>query len=128
MVVFGLSPNKSLTLGTSKIPPFYFADFLRGCLDGDGNISVVRHPESRHPQLRLRFCSASLNHLKWLHSFISKIYGITGGFISKPPGTARYLTYAKSDATKLLELLYYDGVKYFLDRKYKYYSEKMGEW
>ncbi len=34
----GLSTNKSLNLGPIKVPDKYFADFLRGHLDGDGSI------------------------------------------------------------------------------------------
>jgi hypothetical protein len=36
----GLTPAKSLTLGPLAIPDNYFADFLRGCIDGDGSVLV----------------------------------------------------------------------------------------
>jgi hypothetical protein len=36
----GLSPAKSRTLGALTIPDEYFADFARGCIDGDGSIVV----------------------------------------------------------------------------------------
>lgn len=124
----GLSPNKSHTIGELKIPPKYFTDFLRGHLDGDGNISIVKHPESCHPQLRLRFCSASIKHLRWLKIRIAHMYDINGGFISKSVQNAQYLTYSTADAKRLLEFIYYDGVKYFLYRKHDYYLFKMGEW
>jgi hypothetical protein len=32
----GLFPNKTKTMGVLKIPDIYFADFLRGHLDGNG--------------------------------------------------------------------------------------------
>jgi hypothetical protein len=123
----GLTPNKSFSLKTLDIPPKFFIDFLRGHLDGDGNISVVYHKESQYPQLRLRFCSASLNHLLWMKKSLLNQYNISGGFISKKIRNTHYLVYSKVDATKLLELMYYHRVKYFLGRKYTYYKKKMGE-
>ena len=36
LLTIGLTPNKSKTLGELKMPDHYFADFLRGHLDGDG--------------------------------------------------------------------------------------------
>lgn len=38
LVGIGLTPAKSLTLGPLAIPDEHFADFLRGCIDGDGCI------------------------------------------------------------------------------------------
>ncbi len=124
----GLTSNKSLSIGVLKIPYKYFSDFLRGCLDGDGNISIVAHKESGCPQLRLRFCSASLIHLQWLKHSIHQIYGISRGFISKPAKNTMQLTYSKIDSINLLAFIYYDGVKYFLRRKHKYYKDKMRMW
>jgi intein/homing endonuclease len=36
----GCIPNKSLIVKLPKIPKKYFKDFLRGCIDGDGSISL----------------------------------------------------------------------------------------
>src|SRR5262245_61206570 len=38
LLAVGLTPAKSLTLGPLKVPDEYFADFLRGCIDGDGTV------------------------------------------------------------------------------------------
>jgi hypothetical protein len=38
--VIGLTPAKSLTLGPLSVPDEYFADFFRGCIDGDGTMLV----------------------------------------------------------------------------------------
>ena len=103
-------------------------DFLRGCIDGDGNISIVKHPESQHPQLRLRLASSSLNFLEWIKASITQYWNITGGFISKSYKNTQYLVYSKADSIKLLELIYYIGVKYYLKRKFNYYRDTMGEW
>ena len=46
----GLTPRKSLTLGPLTVPDKYFADFFRGCIDGDGTILVYtdRHHATRN--------------------------------------------------------------------------------
>ncbi len=38
LLKIGLFPHKTYTIGELKIPNKYFRDFLRGHLDGDGNI------------------------------------------------------------------------------------------
>lgn len=128
LISIGLIPNKSRCLGPLKIPSKYFADFLRGCIDGDGNISIVRHPESQHPQLRLRLSSSSLKFLEWVKVCLNQHWNISRGFISKVYKNTYYLTYSKTDSIKILELIYYDGVKYYLKRKHDYYFNIMGEW
>lgn len=48
----GLSPAKSRTLGALTIPDEYFADFARGCIDGDGSIVVYvdRYHSAKDPR------------------------------------------------------------------------------
>ena len=41
LLTIGLTPAKSLTLGPLAVPDKYFADFFRGCIDGDGSIPGV---------------------------------------------------------------------------------------
>lgn len=127
LLKIGLTPNKSKTLGALNIPQEYFIDFLRGHLDGDGNISLVKHPESQFLQLRTRLCSASLVHLIWLKDSVKTNLRIEGGFISKLSRDTYYLTYSKRDSLKLLDLMYYKGVKYYLKRKFIYLNQ-LGEW
>jgi len=40
LVQIGLTPAKSLTLGPLQIPDNFFADFVRGVIDGDGSIGL----------------------------------------------------------------------------------------
>ena len=42
LLKIGLFPNKTYTIGELKIPDEYFIDFLRGHLDGDGNIRFYK--------------------------------------------------------------------------------------
>ena len=81
MLSIGLTPAKSKTISKIIVPEIYFYDFLRGCIDGDGNINVVFHPESKLPQLRLRLYSASKNFLLWIAESIRKNAKINGGWI-----------------------------------------------
>src|SRR5262245_22665126 len=50
LLMIGLTPNKSLTLGRLTIPDEYFPDFVRGCIDGDGSVLVYvdRHHAAKN--------------------------------------------------------------------------------
>lgn len=129
LLSIGLKPAKSKTLTALAIPGDYFADFLRGCIDGDGSININRHPESRHPQLRLRLCSASLAFLEWVKSEIMRNFNISSGWIQKP-GLKKgifCLTFGKSDSIIILKRLYYTGVSKYLARKFAIAQPFLGE-
>jgi len=113
----GITHAKSKTIGILNIPDNYFADFLRGCIDGDGSIGVFKHPESRHPQLRTRLYSASMPFLQWVKKEILDNVNIKTGWIEKSI-RAFALIYAKEDSIKLLNFIYYPGVEFYLKRKY----------
>jgi hypothetical protein len=83
LLSIGLTPAKSKTLGPLYVPSPYFADFLRGCIDGDGYVHVFHHPESQHPQLRLRLTSASLGFLKWIKQEVAACWHIRRGWLAK---------------------------------------------
>lgn len=117
LISLGLTPAKSKTLGPLKIPADYFADFFRGCIDGDGNIRIAKHPESQHPQLRIKLCSASPKFLDWVKNEISKNTNTDGGWIEKKKDIG-VLAYAKSDSIKLLNFMYYSKEVSCLKRKY----------
>src|SRR2546425_8606595 len=53
LTVVGLTPAKSLTLGPLLIPDAYFADFFRGCIDGDG--SVLVYTDRYHTRKKERY-------------------------------------------------------------------------
>lgn len=118
LMSLGLMPKKSRIIGELKIPDEYFSDFLRGCIDGDGSIGFYSHPESQHPQLRIRLVSASEIFLKWIKNKILILYAIKGGWIESKENQVSVLTYAKSDSVKLFQFIYYEGVEFYLERKY----------
>lgn len=116
LLSIGISPRKSKTIGFLKIPNSYFSDFLRGCIDGDGSIGIFWHPESRHPQLRVRIFSASKNFLFWIKNKI-KLFNILGGHFQQ--GNRVYiLVYSKADSIKLLNKIYYKNFPCSLSRKF----------
>lgn len=121
----GLTPRKSKTIGTLKIPDQYFYDFLRGCIDGDGCIHTYKHPESQHLQLRVRLVSASKKFLIWIRKMTSR-NSILGHF-TKGVGVD-ILSFAMSDSTKLFRLIYYPGFPSSLKRKYNRANTFMRAW
>lgn len=117
LLSIGLLPKKSLTLRHVIVPSYLFADFLRGFLDGDGNINIFRHPESKHPQLKVRFYSGSLEFLIWLKKNIYELFGVNGYIITLT--RAFCLNYAKQNSIILLNKLYYRDSLPCLARKFK---------
>ena len=118
LLSIGLTPAKSLTLGKLMIPDQYFSNFLRGCIDGDGSIGAFKHPESKHPQLRVRMYSGSKNFLFWIKDRISNNFNINTGWIEEKGKTRIYkLVFAKEDSIKLLKFIY-GSSKVYLTRKY----------
>jgi hypothetical protein len=80
LLKIGLFPNKTYTIGALQIPNKYFSDFLRGHLDGDGNITTYidsyntyKNPKYVYTRLYTYFRSASKVHILWLKE---KIYNI----------------------------------------------------
>ena len=111
LLKIGLTPKKSKTLGKLKVPNKYFPHFLRGCIDGDGNISISKHPESKHPQCQIRLYSASKKFLEWILKSCRKNFLIKGGSISKINNSSIYsLKFGKSDSLKIVNRIYIRGV------------------
>lgn len=126
LLSIGLTPAKSKTISTLAIPESYYADFFRGCIDGDGNIGTFAHPESQRPQVRIRLCSASRPFLEWILSVIQKTAGVTGGFICKGK-SVHILSFASADSRKLLKFMYYDDTSIALARKRLIAQRILGE-
>jgi len=113
----GLTPKKSLTLKALKVPDEYFFHFLRGCLDGDGNI--LRYMDKVFPKserLYLRFYCASIDHSQWMQKSVERLSSLKGK-IRKERGE-NVLIYAKKESLKLLPLIYSDKNIPHLTRKY----------
>ncbi|MDP2676290.1 MAG: hypothetical protein Q8O83_01225 [bacterium] len=117
LLKIGFTPAKSKTLGKIKLPKKYFADFFRGCIDGDGNIDIHSHPESKHPQLRIRLNTASINFAHWAKEEVTRLFRPNGGWIDHQDGMY-ILSYGKADTIKLLNGMYYSRNVPCLKRKH----------
>ncbi|OGZ69478.1 MAG: hypothetical protein A3D44_03590 [Candidatus Staskawiczbacteria bacterium RIFCSPHIGHO2_02_FULL_42_22] len=116
----GLTPNKSKTLGSLKVPERYFFDFLRGHLDGDGYFYSYWDPRWKSSfMFYIGFISASKNHIEWLRDNIAKKLGIKGHITASISSSVYQLKYAKTETLKLLPKLYYSENVVCLDRKRK---------
>lgn len=118
LVNIGLMPNKTKRIGSLKIPNKYYFDFLRGHLDGDGDI--CRYQDQVYPgseRLYIRFCSASLKHIQWLRKKIKSLLKIKG-FVTQG-NHIFYLRFAKRSSLILLPRLYPRENVPCLQRKYK---------
>ena len=78
LLFIGLTPKKSLILKEIKVPKIYFADFLRGVIDGDGSIHTWIHPTNKNEQWALRIFSASEKFVQWLQLEIKSLFGAEG--------------------------------------------------
>ncbi len=121
LLSIGLFPNKSKTLGKIKVPEKYFSDFLRGLFDGDGySFSYWDKQWKSSFRLYSGFVSASKNHLEWLQSRISNLYGINGK-INVSGGTTYQLRFAKQSSIELFKVLYYnDNLTCLIRKRFKF--------
>lgn len=117
----GLTHSKSLTLGPLKIIDNFFIDFLRGIIDGDGNISTWIHKTNNHRQWSLRIYSGSYLFINWLEESMKNYFGMEGKLYYEKKNERKnghyILKYGKKDATKILDRIYYIGCL-SLERKF----------
>jgi hypothetical protein len=130
LLKIGLFPNKTYTIGALRVPDQYFRDFLRGHLDGDGDIDVYKdyyntfkNPKYIYDRIFVRFRSASRRHMEWLRSKIFNILSIKGHLNGEGRNSSKttmwILKFGKKDSLKLLSWLYYSPNIPCLKRKRK---------
>lgn len=113
----GLTPAKSLTMGPLTLPDEYFADFFRGCIDGDGSIvsyvdryHAIKKASYVHTRLYVMVVSASFRFIEWLRARIQRLANV-GGRIDVRKSDGRHdiwrLRYAKRESLVLLRWMYY---------------------
>ncbi len=138
----GLTPRKSLTLGSIAVPDEFLSHLVRGLLDGDGSVinKVNRADTSRRSDyywecLRTRFVSASHEHLVWLHQQLRLALGLRG-WVEKSKTTSAgntlyRLAFGKRDSVRLLTWVYSDRQAPCLIRKrsiWDNYCTRHGLW
>ena len=113
----GLTPAKSLTIGRLDVPDEYFADFLRGCVDGDGSIvtyvdryNTPKNPAYVYDRLFVSLASASSEFVEWIRQTTRRLRGVSGHLtVWAAEGRTRMwrLRYGKKDSVTLLRWMYY---------------------
>ncbi len=127
LLEIGLTPRKSLTLGSLMVPDEEFHNFLRGVIDGDGSIRGWRHPGNGGEQWSLRVCSASKLFVHWIAEVVNRLWNVKGKLHEQAPKKERYhtkytLKYGKLAAMVILRKCYRPGA-FALERKRKIASD-----
>jgi hypothetical protein len=117
LLAVGLMPAKSLRLGPLAIPDERFADFVRGCIDGDGSILVYAdryHATKKatyvYERLYVSLVSASLPFLEWIRTTVTRLANLRGRLHERrlpgrrPTWTLRY---AKAESIEMIRWMYY---------------------
>jgi hypothetical protein len=123
----GIWPAKSLTLGGVTVPTAHFVHFVRGLLDGDGTVYVLRHrptpktyPNYCYVRLWTYFTSGSRRHIRWLRREI-RLWLRVNGYVQRTVREGRKdfyrLNYGKAESRVLLAALYADPAWPALERK-----------
>lgn len=127
LLSIGLTPAKSLTLGPLVVPDEYFADFFRGCIDGDGSILVytdryhaAKNERYVYQRLYVSLVSASRPFVEWIQRTVRALVGIQGVVNVKKKQGYRplwVLRYAKTESLRVLRWMYYSPHVPSLSRK-----------
>lgn len=129
LLKIGLFPAKTYTIGKIKIPDEFFRDFVRGHLDGDGNIryyednyNLYKNRKYLNLRLFIKFVSASENHIRWLNKKISELANLKGAMFASKPSLANrvplwQIKFSKKESIKLLNWVYYKNNLPCLKRK-----------
>src|SRR5438093_1683142 len=113
----GLTPAKSRTIAPLAVPDELFADFFRGCIDGDGSVLVytdryhaAKCPHYVYERLYVSLVSASRRFLAWIRESIRRATGLSGVIHNGGGRSQRSiwaLRYAKAESIRLLGWMYY---------------------
>ena len=110
----GIHPNKSFTIGKIDIPNRYFADFVRGEIDGDGGFYWIRDKKF----ISTCITSGSKEFLKYLKNRINKIITKNNqGSIYHDDDFFR-LQFSLFDTLSIYNSIY-NNAEYYLSRKWK---------
>jgi hypothetical protein len=92
LLKIGLSPAKTYNIGSLNIPDKYFPDFLRGHLEGEGNITsykdfynTYKNPKYIYTRIYTVFRSASKPHIMWLRDKITRLCNVKGHVLEEKP-------------------------------------------
>ncbi len=104
----GFYERKTKSLAVPNVPQMYFADFVRGYFDGDGNAWVGKvNKERKTPSLTLMtmFTSCSIEFLKVLHKRLN-FCGLDGGTLYVSKRNYSRLQFSVRNSLKLYDFMY----------------------
>ncbi len=114
----GLTPAKSKTLSSLKIPDSFYADFIRGVFDGDGCVySFMDLRWKSSFMFYVNFASASIKFIYYLRSTNQRLINVTSGSVRHNLDGTYILSYAKANSHMLYKYMYYDEKVISLTRK-----------
>ena len=128
LLILGMLPRKSKIISLPKIPDKYFAHFLRGYFDGDGNVVVAKYRRASRKNKLCKtilsgFTSGSRIFLERMHHKTKKLAGISGGSLYFH-GRGYCLFFSVRDSLALYNFMY-NGSEgdLFLARKKKIFEK-----
>lgn len=130
LLKIGLSSKKSKRITLPNIPKNYFAHFVRGYFDGDGNVTVCTYKRNNTNKssttLQSGFISGCRNFLQSLKDKLSELRIVRGGTLYYSNNGWR-LFFSVNDSKNLYRYIYHElDNKLFLDRKKKIFEKYLG--
>lgn len=126
LVDLGFMQNKTKIIRLPPVPREYLCDFLRGYLDGDGNVMFGYYRKLGRDYLSkyfaARFTSGSRLLLEDIKDALFDIIGNASLYLS---GRGWRLSYGSNASKKLYQFMYHDGDLdglIYLERKYKIFQ------
>jgi len=119
----GVIPRKSLTLKFPDIPNEHFRHFLRGVIDGDGNVRYLNRKVS--PYFEITISSGSFKFCQGFVKSVKEMIGVEAN-IRKVKCNTHIMQYSCSRGEQLAEFVY-SNANIFLERKYLPYKNNVLE-
>lgn len=122
LMQLGVTPKKSLTIKFPNIPKNYLRHFIRGVIDGDGNVRYVKR--KRSPYFEITLASGSKAFCEGFIHSIKQNVGVNAN-IRKVGKNTNIIQYSCSRGERLARYIY-SNADIFLKRKYLQYKNKIG--
>jgi len=117
----GIKPRKSLSVGFPQIPKDQLKYFIRGVIDGDGNVRYVKR--KRSPYFEITIASGSKLFCEDLINSIKENFGINSN-IRKTGKNVYVVQYSCKRGEELANFIY-SNANIFLERKYLPYENNV---
>ena len=123
LIELGVIPRKSLSVRFPKLPNEHLRHFIRGVIDGDGNVRYVER--KRSPYFEITVASGSRNFCKDFVESIKDQIGVDAN-IRNVRGNTHVIQYSCSRGEKLAKYIY-SSANLFLKRKQIQYKKHLEE-